>query len=35
MEIYNIKQHHKQMQSKWDEEKKLKELEEKWKEEEK
>lgn len=34
MEIYNIKQHHWQMQAKWDEEKKLKELEEKKKEEE-
>lgn len=34
MEIYTVKQHHKQLEAKWAEEKKLKELEEKKKEEE-
>lgn len=34
MEIYTVKQHHKQLESKWAEEKKLKELEEKKKKEE-
>lgn len=34
MEIYNIKQHHKQLESKWAEEKKLKEIEEQKRKEE-